>query len=252
MITAVIIEDEKYAAEFLVTLLADVAKDVTVVGIIENIADAVQQLPILNPDLILADIHLEDGLSFSIFEKIQWQKPVIFITAYDAYAIRAFKANGIDYLLKPCDEDELQQALQKFRSAAQVNYSYQLKEVIQQLTTKTNTYKERFAITLGSRIVSIPVQQIAYFYFSNRTTYLVTLDGKKYPYQESLDSLYLLLSPSSFFRVNRNYIINHAGIEKIESHAGRNITVLLQPAPAEGIIAVSKDRITEFKLWLDS
>jgi DNA-binding LytR/AlgR family response regulator len=111
----VIIEDEKYAAKFVAGLVQDNALDMEVVGVLESVEEGIKQLPVLAPDLVLADIHLEDGLSFKIFETLQWKKPVIFITAYDAYAIRAFKVNGIDYLLKPIDEEALVSALQKFR-----------------------------------------------------------------------------------------------------------------------------------------
>jgi DNA-binding LytR/AlgR family response regulator len=252
MIKAVIIEDEKYAALFLRDVLQTVAPDVQVIDMLENITDAVEQLPALNPDLVFADIQLEDGVSFSIFEKLNWKKPVIFITAYDSYAIRAFKVNGIDYLLKPCDEEELKLALEKFRNTSINGAAINLQETIKLLNNKNKEeYKERFAVMIGSRILSISVNDIAYFYFANRITYLVKNDGQKFPYTESLDSLYNLLNPSQFFRANRNYILQHAAIDKIENHAGRNIIVTLKPLPAEGSITISKDRITEFKYWLD-
>lgn len=253
MIKAVIIEDEKYAALFLNDLLTKVAPDIEVVAMLENIAEASAQLPLLNPDLIFADIQLDDGVSFSIFEQLNWKKPVIFITAYDSYAIRAFKVNGIDYLLKPCDEEELKLALDKYRNTSSIKgAAINLHETIKLLSNKNKEdYKERFAVMIGSRILSIPVNEIAYFYFANRATYLVKNDGQKFPYTESLDSLYNLLNPTQFFRANRNYILQHAAIDKIENHAGRNIIVTLKPIPAEGSITISKDRITEFKYWLD-
>lgn len=251
MIKTIIIEDEKYAAIYLQNLLETVAPDIEVVAKIESVADAIKKIPAINPDLILADIQLDDDVSFTIFEKLQWKKPVIFITAYDSYAIRAFKANGIDYLLKPCDEEELKLAIERFR-----NNHHQLpgnlEETIKQIAGRTmQEYKERFAITIGSRILSIPVSEIAYFFYTNRITYLVKADGQKYPYTESLDSIYHLLNPIHFFRVNRNFIIQHNSIDKIENHAGRTIAISLQPLPPEGSITVSKDRITEFKYWLD-
>jgi len=251
MIRTVIIEDEKYAAIYLENILEQVAPDIEVIAKIETVTDAIKQIPALNPDLILADIQLEDDLSFSIFEKLNWKKPVIFITAYDSYAIRAFKVNGIDYLLKPCDEEELKMALEKFRNNL-VTQSINLQDTIKLLSQKSSIdYKERFAITLGSRILSISVNEIAYFFYSNRITYIVKTDGTKYPYTESLDGIYHLLNPSSFFRVNRNYIVHHSAIDKIESHSGRSISILLNPPPSEGTITISKDRITEFKYWLD-
>lgn len=251
MIKTVIIEDEKYAAIYLEELLENIAPDVEVIGKIESVSDAIKILPRLNPDLILADIQLDDDVSFTIFEKLHWKKPIIFITAYDSYAIRAFKVNGVDYLLKPYDEEELKMALEKYRNNM-LSHGFNLKDTIQLLSKKTNQeYKERFAIILGSRILSIPVQDIAYFFYANRVTYLVKSDGTKYPYTDSLDSIYHLLNPNHFFRVNRNYIIYHSAIEKIENHAGRSITITLNPISVEATIAVSKDRITEFKYWLD-
>ncbi len=252
MYRAVIIEDEKYAAHFLKDLLQAVAPDIEVTGILENIADSVALLPQLNPDLIFADIQLEDGISISIFEKLAWKKPVIFITAYDSYAIRAFKVNGIDYLLKPCDEDELKLALDRFRNTAVSSAVHNLQETLNMIRAgDKGACKERFAVMTGSRIHSIPSKDIAYFYFSNRTTYLVKTDGQKLPYSQSLDNLYNVLDPAAFFRINRNYIVQHPAIEKIESHVGRNLIVTLKPLPPEGTIPVSKDRITEFKCWLD-
>jgi len=251
MIKTVIIEDEKYAAIYLEELLEIIAPDIEVIGKIESVSEAIKKLPTLNPDLILADIQLDDDLSFTIFEKLNWKKPVIFITAYDSYAIRAFKVNGIDYLLKPCDEGELKLALEKYRNNM-LSHGLNLQETIQLLSKNTNPeYKERFAISLGSRILSILVQDIAYFFYANRVTYLVKSDGTKYPYSDSLDNIYHLLNPIYFFRVNRNYIIHHSSIDKIENHAGRSITITLNPIPPEGTIPVSKDRITEFKYWLD-
>lgn len=252
MIKAVIIEDEKYAALFLRDLLKTAAPDVEVMEILENVSEASAQLPVLNPDLVFADIQLDDGVSFSIFEKLNWKKPVIFITAYDSYAIRAFKVNGIDYLLKPCDEDELKMAVEKYRTTSLNSISANLQETIKMLQHRNkDEYKERFAVTTGSRIISVPAVDIAYFCFANRATYIVKKDGQKFPYTESLDNLYSLLDPYRFFRINRNYILQHSAIDKIENHAGRNIIVSLKPLPAEGSVTVSKDRITEFKYWLD-
>jgi DNA-binding LytR/AlgR family response regulator len=252
MIKAVIIEDEKYAALFLKDLLKGVAPDIEVMAMPENVMEASAQLPLLNPDLVFADIQLDDGVSFSIFEKLNWKKPVIFITAYDSYAIRAFKVNGIDYLLKPCDEEELKIAVEKYRTTSFNSVSANLEETIKMLHSRNKeAYKERFAVTIGSRIISVPAGDIAYFFFANRATYLVKYDGQKFPYTESLDNLYGLLNPSRFFRINRNYILQHSAIDKIETHAGRNIIITLKPLPAEGSINVSKDRITEFKYWLD-
>ncbi|TAE10977.1 MAG: DNA-binding response regulator [Bacteroidetes bacterium] len=252
MINAVIIEDEKYAARFLIDLLEKVAPDLVVLEVLENVQDSMAKLPLLNPDLVFADIQLDDGVSFTIFEKLLWKKQVIFITAYDSYAIQAFKVNGIDYLLKPCDEEELKIAIERFRNNHINQLEKNLQSAVQSLMGYHKpTFKERLAVTIGSRIISIAVQDIAYFFFANRVTYLVTTAGQKYPYVESLDALYHQLNPLYFFRINRNYILHYSAIDKIENHAGRVITVCILPAAAEGAITVSKDKISEFKYWLN-
>lgn len=251
MINAVIIEDEFYAASFLKDQLRQVAPDIEVVATLESIADAVKQLPLLKPSLVFADIQLEDGLSFSIFEQLKWKGPVIFITAYDAYAIRAFKVNGIDYLLKPFDVEGLRFAIDKFRTADSVQQDDKLQHLIDALKSNHSVFKERFAIQLGTRLISVTVAEVAYFCFGNRVTYLVTASGQRFPLHESLDKVNAQVDPRFFFRINRSYLIHHRAIERIDSHAGRNITVQLQPAAADGLISVSKDRITEFKNWLD-
>lgn len=245
----VIIEDEKYAARFVAGLVADIAPDMEVVGILESAAEAISQLPLLEPDLVLADIHLEDGLSFRVFEELKWKKPVIFITAYDAYAIRAFKVNGIDYLLKPVDEESLEAALQKFRETL---FGGNFQDLFSRLQQRSEpAYKKRFAITVGTRLISVPVEDIAYFFYQNKNVILVCHNGQKLPYSESLDQLTAIVDPERFFRINRNYVIAHQAIGKIEVFAGRNMVVSLRPEPAEGTLPVSKDRITEFRYWLD-
>ncbi|MCU0395082.1 MAG: LytTR family DNA-binding domain-containing protein [Chitinophagaceae bacterium] len=251
MQTCIIIEDERHAALFLQEQLAQVAPDMQVLAMLESVEEALVKLPALRPDLVLADIQLEDGLSFTIFERLQWRGPVVFITAYDAYAIRAFKINGIDYLLKPCNEAELAAAIRKYRQQAGVLSQETLLNLLKTAQMARPAFKERFAVQLGARIWSVPVGQVGYFYFSNRVTYLVTLDGQRLPMHDSLDAISAEVDPALFFRVNRSYLVQHGAIERIESHAGRNILLMLQPASPEGSVAVSKDRIAEFKSWLN-
>lgn len=251
MYKAVIIEDEKYAAEFLAGTLRKIAPDFEIAGIWESVEESKEKLHKVNPDLVFADIQLEDGLSFSIFEDIRWTRPVIFITAYDSYALRAFKVNGVDYLLKPVDEESLEGALVKFRNNFQVASVENLFEKLKGINLTSTNYKERFAVTIGTRIYSVPVNEVSYFMFENKTVYLITQSGQKLPYGESMEKLLLLLNPADFFRINRNYIINHPAIKKINLYSGRNLSVDLNPPPSEGAVYVSKDRITEFKLWLD-
>ena len=252
MIRVTLIEDEAYAARHLEQMLRRLAPDLEILGVLESIEEGLIQLPMQRPDLVIADIHLEDGLSFEIFEKLKWKKPVLFVTAYDAYAIRAFKVNGIDYLLKPCDEEELLLALEKYRSQQPYAVHENMQQILSSLLKPGRHYKERFAVHIGSRILSIPQSDIAYFTYSQRTTFLVKTDGQKLPYGESLDQLVAMVNPIEFFRLNRNYLVRHAAIERIENLAGRVLLATLNPPTPEGSISISKDRITEFKAWLDS
>lgn len=252
MIKVTIIEDEPYAARHLEQMLKKLAADVEVIGVVENIEEGLELLPSQDPDLVIADIHLEDGLSFEIFEKLKWKKPILFVTAYDAYAIRAFKVNGIDYLLKPCDEEELLMALERYRSQRHLAVGENLQHILSTLLQPARHYKERFAVQIGSRVFSILQSEIAYFTYSNRTAFLVKTDGQKLPYSESLDQLVAMVNPVEFFRLNRNYLVRHAAIERIENLAGRVMLASLNPPAPEGSVSISKDRITEFKAWLDS
>lgn len=243
----VIVEDEALAAEKLSHLLEKVSPGIQIILVIESVEEAVEwfsQNPA--PDLVFMDIQLDDGISFEIFDAIKLEVPVIFTTAYNEYAIKAFKVNSIDYLLKPIDEDALVAAIEKFRKYNRKpdDFENRVASVLSQLQGK---YKSRFFVKTGLRFQSIPVEKINCFFVEERYTFLKTAEGKTSDLDYSLDQLQKLVDPGMFFRVNRNFLININAIDEIISYS---ITRLKLKVGKEEII-VSRDKVSEFKTWLD-
>jgi DNA-binding LytR/AlgR family response regulator len=200
------------------------------------------------PDLIFLDIHLEDDLGFRIPEELQLTIPVIFTTAYDEYAIRAFKSFSIDYLLKPIDYEELCEAMDKFRKIAAAGFVNNNYRQLPALMPKTE-FKNRFMVSVGSRLHSISTLQIAYFFYDQKAAFLTTTDGRHYSIDYSLDKLVEVLDPRLFFRVNRSFIIALSSIQSIDIYSQGKLKVELLPGARQDVY-VSKDRITLFKVWL--
>lgn len=248
MIKAVIIEDEKPAAEYLASVLKKIAADVAVVKTIDNVKTAVQWLAENPADLIFLDIHLGDDIGFSIFEKLKISVPVIFTTAYNQYAIRAFKLNTIDYLLKPFAEEDLLQALDKFRSQ-QLNPGIDINALLEAMHKKPD-YQERFMVVSGQKIKSILIGQVAYFVSEGRYVKLVTKANEKYLLDQSLESVSHKLDPDFFFRVNRQFIVGFDSIQQMIVWSKSRIKLELKPA-AEMDVVVSIDNSGEFKRWLN-
>ena len=241
----IIIEDEKPAARRLQRLLAK--EGIHVKTLLHSVAEAVawfKQNPA--PDLIFADIQLSDGLSFEVFEQISIQSAIIFTTAYDQYAIKAFKLNSIDYLLKPVKPDELRFSLQKYRKNSLNNVD------IQQLISKLkpeNSYQKRFGVQYGSHLQSIPVEDIAYFYSQAKTTWLVTFSGEEFIYDQALEQLEKQLNPEDFFRINRQFIVSTKTIKDIVQYTNSRLKIILQPKTQTDVI-VARERVKDFKNWL--
>ncbi len=241
----VIIEDEKPAARRLQRMLAK--ENILVSTMLHSVAEAVawfkQHSP---PDLIFADIQLSDGTSFDIFEQVPVQSAIIFTTAYDQYAIRAFKLNSIDYLLKPIKQDDLHFALNKY-------YNNKNKKVdIQQLISSLKndkTYKKRFGVQYGAHLQSIPVEEIAYFYSQDKTTWLVTDSGEEFMYDQSLEKVEKQLNPEDFFRINRQFILSSKAIKDIVQYTNSRLKIILQPNAQTDVI-VARERVKNFKNWL--
>lgn len=248
----IIIEDEKPAARRLGRLLAEL--DVAVSTMLHSVEDAVQWFQNNeHPDLIFLDIQLSDGLSFEIFELIEINSAVIFTTAYDEYALQAFKLNSIDYLLKPIDDEELESAVKKYRSLKPQNQKISLDfEDIKNLLVNPieREYKKRFTAKVGQHLKIINADEVACFYSENKGTYAATIDGRNYLIDTTLENLEQELEPSVFFRVSRKHYININHIKDIISYTNSRLQIKLDAFTEQEII-VSRERVKDFKLWLE-
>ena len=249
---AVIIEDEKIAAESLKNLVNQLDENVEVVAMLQTVEDSVEWLSDnKQPDLLFVDIHLADGSSFSIFEKVKIECPIIFTTAYDEYALKAFEVNSIDYLLKPINKDDLQRALNKYKNlkgqASNIDYMNIMSHLLEQ-TNIVNNYKEFFLIPERDKLIPLATKDIAFIYIDLKLIKAVTYSGKVYYMNQNLDELMSQLSPKKFFRANRQYIIAHEAVKDVSVWFGNKISINLI-VPTEEKIIVSKARVTEFKNW---
>lgn len=240
----VIIEDEKPSARLLKRKVEQLGFIVT--DILASVEESITWFSSnTHPDLILADIQLADGLSFEIFEQINIQSAVIFTTAYDEYALRAFKLNSIDYLLKPIDETELKTAIEKFS----IRQSQPLidSELIKRLFKEE--YKKRYTIKVGNLLKIIDTDDIECFYSSFKSSFLVTNEGRTFPVEESLDALEKNSNPEKFFRVSRRFLISVKAIKEISIYSNSRLKIVLNHFNEEDII-VSRERVQDFKNWL--
>ena len=283
---ALVVEDEPLAARRLIGLLQKHAAPLTILGPAESVAQAVALLQAgPAPDVLFLDIHLADGLSFELFEQVEITCPVVFTTAYDQYALRAFKVNSVDYLLKPIDEEELVAAIVKLRqrlsttSSVPNDQSFSTKgsvsstkiaaenvvapaldaatlaALIQQLRqpAPTASYKAQFVVRVGEHLKVVPVEQVAYFFSLEKTTLLQSTDGRKYVVDYTMEQLEGLLDPGQFFRLNRAYLAQQAAIHDIINYTNSRLQTILKPAPpeSEGPVLVSREKVSVFKSWLD-
>lgn len=245
-----IIEDENLTAKRLVSLIGKYDPTIQILNVLPSVKETVQWLGQNDsPDLIFMDIHLEDDLAFSIFNKISLQVPVIFTTAYDEYMIQAFKVNSVDYLLKPVNYDELSVAIEKFKSIHGKPVITDMEKILALVSGKEQGYKERFMIHIGTKIKSIGIGEVSYFYSEDKSTYLMTQDGHAYPIEYSLDRLSGLLDPKVFFRINRHMIVSFGSIKQVLTHIKGKIKLEVKPPYREEVM-VSGDRMTVFKEWL--
>lgn len=251
--TILILEDETLAAEKIEKALLELEPGARIVGCHKSVASAVDWLSNNDhPDLIISDIRLLDGLSFGIFEQVKVDKPVIFTTAYDQYAIRAFDVNSIDYLLKPVQNEKLKAALDKYKNIPKSAPAPDYAELLRQLRGgEQKAFKSRFMIKLGQKIVAIPAEKIAYFFSEHKLSFIVTQDGRKFPTDQPLDELIDVLDPKKFFRANRQFIVTFESIAEIHPYFKGRIKVVLQPKTDEEVV-ISSDRTPEFKRWLDA
>lgn len=246
-----IIEDESLAAEKLERSLGKMKQPIQVLAKLESVEESVKWLNTQTADLIFCDIHLGDGLSFAIFEKVNVKTPVIFTTAYDQYALQAFKLNSIDYLLKPINSNDLQQALDKFTEWHEpINEQLDIAALIDAVSGKQQEHQKRFMIYVGERIITVPTEDINYFYAEGKYVFLVTSDGKEHIVDYTLDRLMQLLSPEQFFRVNRQFIVALQGIAEMVAYSKSRVKLELNPKASKPVV-VSTERAANFKRWLN-
>jgi DNA-binding LytR/AlgR family response regulator len=247
----IIIEDEKPAARLLQRKVEKLGLQVnTLLHSVEESIDWFQNNA--HPDLIFLDIQLSDGLSFEIFESIDIQSAVIFTTAYDEYALRAFKLNSIDYLLKPIDEDDLEIAVNKFkaRNSSASNLSLDFEMIKKMLVNPIDrVFKKRFTIKVGQQLKMITIDEIECFYSENKGTYLHTFDNRNYLLDVTLEQLENELDPQNFYRVSRKFIIPMKAIKEIQIYSNSRLKVIL-PTYKEDEVIVSREKVAEFKSWI--
>ena len=258
-----IVEDEDMAAKKLIKTVAIVDPSATVVGVTCSVRETVAWLRANGPrqpsapDLILMDIELADGQSFQIFDEITVNSMVIFTTSYDEYAIKAFKVNSIDYLLKPVQKDELRASFDKFRSLkdryqpAGADTSLTIGNLVKDLQKQLHPkeYRQRFLVQYANRLMSIDARQIAYFFTDNRMNQFRTIDGKKMVVDYSLDELEDMLDPTQFFRVSRSFLVAITSVDHIQNYLGNRLALKLRPAVDKEVI-VSREKLTPFKEWM--
>lgn len=247
--TTIIIEDEKPAARMLQRKLEKL--NIPVQVMLHSVREAIEWFQQnSHPDLIFLDIQLSDGLSFEIFEKVSIQSPIIFTTAYDEYALRAFKLNSIDYLLKPIDEDDLEVAVEKYRKTISPKPAIDM-QMIRQLFTSSQApeYKKRFSVKVGDHIKIIPIEEVELFYSEFKGTFLHTFEGRTFLLDTTLESLEKELDPTQFFRISRKYIIGHTALKDIVVYSNSRLKLTLKSYNKEEVI-VSRERVGDFKEWL--
>jgi two-component system response regulator LytT len=253
-----IVEDEDLAVKKLKKTLFSVDESATVVGEADSIKSTVNWLqnnP--SPDLILMDIELADGQSFEVFNHVQVKSPVIFITSYDEYALKAFKVNSVDYLLKPVQKEDLEAALEKYRQmkkmyasetdAAPISIDVLVKELQQKLQTKE--FRKRFLVKHGQKLVSVEVDEIAYFFSDGRLNFFKTFDNRKFVVDYTMDELNEMLDPDKYFRISRSFFISVNSVAQIHDYFGNRLLLYLKPETDKEAI-VSREKVTDFKNWL--
>jgi len=247
----IIIEDEKPAARLLQRKVEKLGLHVNTM--LHSVEEALTWFHNnQHPDLIFLDIQLSDGLSFEIFEQIDIKSAVIFTTAYDEYALRAFKLNSIDYLLKPIDEDDLEVAISKFKNQFQKNTISSLDfEAIKRMLVNPieKEYKKRFSIKIGHQLKVIPIEEVECFYSENKGTYIHTFDNRDYLIDSTLEILETELNPKDFFRINRKFIIPLKSIKEIQVYTNSRLKIVL-PSYKEDEVIVARERVGDFKEWI--
>lgn len=251
MTKVLIIEDEQPAAKRLEKLLTEISFDFEIMQHCDSIESSLQFFKTGRmPDLVMLDVQLGDGLSFDIFKQVDISCPVIFTTAYDEYAIKAFELNSIDYLLKPINKEKLERSIEKFRKLTQQTVPVDWKILASLLDKEKRAYKQRFLVYIGEHLHSVQTSDITYFYSVEKSTFLTTKSGKSFSIDLSLDKLESLLPPTDFFRINRQYLISFGSIKKISILSKSRIKLILDPLTSNEVL-ISTSRTHDFREWLD-
>lgn len=246
----IILEDENRAVNHLKRLIHQVAPEMELMGVFDTVRDAISYLekkPVL--DLIFSDVQLADGLSFEVFSKVKVICPIIFTTAYDTYAIEAFNTNGIDYLLKPIEEQRLSKAIEKIRL---FNTRIDIESLLNlKISTDRKQPKSRFMVKVGEKIRTIMVEEILAFYSFEKTTYLHTTTHRNYIIDYSLDELEGMLDRERFFKINRKYLVSIDACSQIIAWSNNRLKIDIEGIDDPKIV-VARERVRDFKAWLDS
>lgn len=245
----IIIEDELLAAKRLRELVESFRPSYEFVSKFDSIESASISLPVLKYDLLFMDIQLADGISFDLFDQVSVDAPIIFTTAYDEYAVKAFKHNSIDYLLKPIDKDELQKAILKFEKS-NLRHNENGQNLDKLVNTLNPEGKQRFIVKVGDHLKTVDTKDIQLIYSMDKGTYMFTATGRKFLVDYSLDRMVELLNKSDFFRISRKYIINQMYIKDMIAFTNSRLEIVIDHFTEEQII-VARERVGEFKKWLD-
>jgi len=246
-----IIEDEAPAVRRLISMIKDLDPKNEILEVLTSVSGSVQWLLTnKHPDLIFLDIHLSDGNSFRIFEKCEVSCPIIFATAYDEYALKAFKVNSIDYLLKPIEASDLRIAIEKYKNRTVSQSQINVQELLKSLQKNTKDYKQRFIVRISDRLIPVDVADIQYFITDEKVVLLHTLSSN-FIVDFTLDELQEMLDPKLFFRFNRKVLGQARSITKIFNHINGRLKILIQPSANEDIY-ISREKVREFKTWLEN
>jgi len=250
-----IIEDEELAVKKLHKMLISLDKNIEVIASLDSIASSVEWLQNNEaPDLILMDIELLDGQSFEIFNQVEVKSPVIFTTSYDEYALKAFKVNSVDYLLKPIQKEDLAAAMEKYKKIfaaaagpAPINMDVLVKELQQKLQPKE--FRKRFLVKNVQKLVSVETEDIAYFYSDGRLNFFKTTDNKKFVVDYTMDEMEDMLDSEKYFRISRSFYVSINSVDQIHDYFGNRLMLTLKPAVDKEAL-VSREKVTEFKKWM--
>jgi len=249
---AIIIEDEPLVCDYLVSLVSKLSFKIEIIATLDTVKASVEWFKTNDaPDFAFMDIRLADGLSFDIFEQCVVPCPVIFTTAYDEYAIKAFKVHSVDYLLKPVTLPALEAAILKFKTMQSSQTSFVNKQLLPTFGSEIKSgFKSRFVVKVGEHLRMIPVEQISYFFSQEKATWIGTADGRQYPIEFFIDAVEDCVDPKRYFRINRKYLVAIDAIEDVVVYSGSRLMVKLPHCSTENTI-VSRERVGDFRKWME-